>query len=143
MATDPAASWSHDDGIAYEVAIEILDRLIGYAATRIDTEADLRAPHPDDDTPEEPRAETTTEATDEAGAGGRAAAGSADRPAAGTDSAPAGDVDRGAGPDWRQRQQQWAALRVSLTPADPAVARVLAEEGSLLRRLRAGDGTAQ
>ncbi|HET9658056.1 MAG TPA: hypothetical protein VFP72_22070 [Kineosporiaceae bacterium] len=45
------------------------------------------------------------------------------------------------GPTWREQQQQWAARRLALTPGDPDVDRVLAEEGPRLKRLREGEGT--
>lgn len=75
--------WSHDDGVRFEVARNVLAQLIGHAATRIDA---------------------------------------------------AGGND----PDWRERQQQWAARRLDLTPGSTDVERVLADEGPLLRRLLAG-----
>lgn len=42
------------------------------------------------------------------------------------------------GSAWRRRQKEWASRRLALTPGDPDVERVLAEQGPLLRRLLAG-----
>jgi len=86
-------SWSQEEGIAFEVARDILGQLIGYASTRIDAE------------------QTQPGASD------------------------------GQGPTWRERQQEWASRRLALAPGDPDVERVLAQEGALLRRLLAGEGT--
>lgn len=46
--------------------------------------------------------------------------------------------EQNAGSAWRRRQQEWASRRLALTPGDPDVERVLAEQGPLLRQLLAG-----
>lgn len=57
------------------------------------------------------------------------------------DAEPAHPDTTGHDPTWRERQQQWAARRAALTPGDPDVERILAEEGPRLKRLREGEGT--